>query len=104
MNDPARATVVQGEYESRLHRLGGESGNVKRTSADGHHESVKDESGNEVKGQNAATYNFRSASEFYGVPHIVSDVVPWVLVGTFSPGDNSTVVSRAKAALKAAVK
>lgn len=61
---------------------------------DEHRESVKDSDGREVTGKNGAAYNFESE----GVGHVVSDVVPWILVGTGSRGDDSTTPERAGAA------
>ncbi|MBX3133788.1 MAG: hypothetical protein KF689_10445 [Gemmatimonadaceae bacterium] len=99
MNRPELANIPQSPDRSAFHQMGGETDNVKYLSADGHHESVR-RNGEEVTGENAATYNYGTNP----VSHTVLDIVPWVAVGTQSPGDKSTVLSRLKAVVTTVVK
>jgi hypothetical protein len=99
MNNPALANIPQSAERSAFHQMSGETENVKYLSADGHHESVRRD-GQEVTGQNAATYNYGTNP----VSHTVLDVLPWIAVGTQSPGDNSTVLSRVKAVVTTVAK
>ncbi len=92
MNNPALANVPASPHASVLHQMGGGDGNRKFLSADGRHESVRDEKGNEATGENAATYNYGSNA----VSHLFLDVLPWIAFGTQSPGDNTTMPIRVK--------
>lgn len=93
MNNPALATVAQDPELSVWHQMGGQTGNVKYLSPDGHHESVRAPDGNEVTGPNAATYNYGTGT----VDHIVLDVIPYLAVGTHSTEDETNVFDRLSA-------
>ena len=96
MNNPSLATEVQGAGTSVWHQMGGATGNVKLLSPDGRNESVIGPGGQQVTGTNAATYNYGGAS---GLDHIALDVIPFLLAGTHSPGDDASVVDRLLAPL-----
>jgi hypothetical protein len=90
LNRPGLATDPARSGEAIWHQMGGETGNVKFLSADRHHESVVDAEGNEVTGTNAATYNFGTNP----LSHLVLDVIPFIFVGSHSPGDDSGILDR----------
>ena len=92
VNRPELANIEQSADRSVLHTMGSGGGNKKYLSADGHHESVRSPTGVEVAGKNAATYNFGTGP----MSHAVMDVAPWIVVGTRSPGDDTTMPGRIK--------
>jgi hypothetical protein len=90
LNNPSLANIPQDPDQSVWHQQDGQTGNVKFLSGDGHHESVLGPDGQEVTGKNAATYNYGTGL----IDHAALDVIPYLLVGTHSPGDNTLMIDR----------
>ena len=66
------------------------SKNRKLISSDGNSEDIFDENGCVVTdSRNIGTYNYFSPNTLYGIPHVITDVVPYYVFGT-SPSDMFT--------------